>query len=172
MTVILETDRLTLRRPNGTDAEAAIAFYGSDRSQYVGGPVGRGEGWRKLAMFAGHWDLRGYGLFSIVPKGADRAIGLVGPWHPINWPETEIGWQIWSDAYEGQGFAKEAAIVTRDYARCELGWSEIVSYIDPNNQRSIALAEKLGARRDETARLPDPHDETTCWVYRHPVVSK
>ena len=42
------------------------------------------------------------------------------------------------------------------YARC-------VSYIDPGNARSIALAERLGARPDPDAPRADPDD----LVYRH-----
>ena len=165
----LETERLTLRRPNHLDVDAVTAFYATDRSQYVGGPVDASDAWRKLATFAGHWDLRGYGLFAIVPKGETAAIGLAGPWHPINWPETEIGWHIWSTDHEGKGFAREAALATRTHAHQVLGWTNIVSYIAPGNDRSIALAKRLGAVQDHDAPVPTPHDASTCLVFRHPM---
>jgi RimJ/RimL family protein N-acetyltransferase len=40
-----------------------------------------------------------------------------------------------------------------------------VSYIDRNNSRSIALAERLGAVPDPDAATPDNSDDL---VYRHP----
>ncbi|MEL7026999.1 MAG: GNAT family N-acetyltransferase, partial [Pseudomonadota bacterium] len=46
----------------------------------------------------------------------------------------------------------------------ELGLSTLVSYIDPENARSIALAERLGAVRDDEAEKP----EDNPLVYRHP----
>jgi RimJ/RimL family protein N-acetyltransferase len=48
----------------------------------------------------------------------------------------------------------------------EIGWQEVVSYIAPENHRSIALAERLGAALDKNA--PQPKPEKPCLVYRHP----
>ena len=110
------------------------------------------------------WVARGYGSFVITLKGSDTAVGLTGPWHPIEWPEREIGWTLWTDEAEGRGIAFEAASAARDHAFRDLGWDTAVSYIDVGNARSIALAERLGARLDPDAAFPgDP----PCLVYRH-----
>ena len=98
-------------------------------------------------------------------KGDDTALGMVGPWFPAGWPERELGWTVWSDAAEGKGYAFEAAAAARDHAFGALGWETAVSYIDPDNIRSVALAERLGARHDPEARGPG---ENSCLVYRHP----
>ena len=45
----------------------------------------------------------------------------------------------------------------------ELGLFGLVSYVDPENRRSIAVAERLGARLDPGAPKQDPGD----LVYRH-----
>lgn len=57
----------------------------------------------------------------------------------------------------------EAAVALRDWAFAELGLPSLVSYFDPANVRSIAVAERLGAVRDDNAPRQDPEDV----VYRH-----
>ena len=53
----------------------------------------------------------------------------------------------------------------RDFAFGTLGWTTLVSFIDPENNRSIALAERLGAACDD--RIDHPDGGLTL-VYRHP----
>ena len=164
-TPVLETPRLTLRVPDMRDWEGFAAFLTSDRAALVGGPVTRERAWRAFGHLVGHWVLRGYGLFAIVPRGAEAGIGMAGPWFPESWPEQEIGWSMWSAAAEGHGYAFEAAEAARAYAFTTLGWHTAVSYIDPANARSIALARRLGATPDHTAAGPG---EDPCLVFRHP----
>lgn len=160
----LETERLVLRRPDDRDTEAAIAFLASDRARFVGGPLDLGQAWRAHAKMVGHWGLRGFGLFAVTEKSTGKTLGIAGPYYPGNWPEHELGWHIWDPAYEGKGIAYEAVLAARAWVYGTLGWKTAVSYIDPGNDRSIALAERLGARFDPDAARPDD----TCLVYRHP----
>jgi RimJ/RimL family protein N-acetyltransferase len=90
---------------------------------------------------------------------------MAGPWYPASWPEKEIGWSLWSAEAEGKGIAFEAAQAARGFAYDVLEWDTAVSYIASDNARSIALAERLGARRDDAAAHPG---NTPCHVYRHP----
>ena len=46
----LETERLVLRAPGIGDFEPFAAFYASERSKFVGGPLDREGAWRMLAM--------------------------------------------------------------------------------------------------------------------------
>jgi RimJ/RimL family protein N-acetyltransferase len=73
----------------------------------------------------------------------------MGPWFPGDWPEQELGWTIWTEAAEGQGYAFEAVTALRRHvygARL----ATAVSYIDPANTRSRALAQRLGCTFDTT----------------------
>ncbi|WP_224813631.1 GNAT family N-acetyltransferase [Hasllibacter sp. MH4015] len=166
----LETERLILRAPEARDLDALAPFVMSDRASFVGGgsDADRGDAWRVLATLSGHWHLRGYGVYVIVPKGSDTAIGSMGPWNPEGWPEPELSWTIWDAAAEGQGFAFEAMIEIRRYVYDVLGWDTAVSYIDPANTRSIALAERMGCVIDEGANGPGAES----LVYRHPVLAE
>ncbi|PSL22288.1 GNAT family N-acetyltransferase [Shimia abyssi] len=165
----LTTDRLILRKPDARDTDAAVTFFQSERACYVGGPFSLGGAWRHFASEIGHWDIRGYGLWAVVRKSTPdaTAIGLVGAWYPADWPEFEIGWLIFDAANQGQGFAFEAARAALGHAFTDLRQPTVVSYIDAENTASIALAERLGATLDATARQPKP--EKPCLIYRHPV---
>lgn len=166
MTPILETERLILRRPSGDDWPRVREFMLDERAAYVGGHTDEGKAFRAHAALIGHWEMRGYGMFAIVPRGETKAIGHVGHWNPAGWPERELGWHIFRPQDEGRGLAAEAARKVIDYTFQVLNWDTLVSYIDPRNARSIALAERLGATRDDAATPPDPTDP--CLVYRHP----
>jgi len=159
----LQTKRLTLRAPIATDVDAFTAFFTSDRAIHVGGPLTERVAWRTFAAEIGHWHMLGFGMWTVTLKDTDIPLGLVGGWYPADWPEREIGWLIWSEA-EGRGIAFEAATAAREYVFQTLNWSTAVSYIAPDNIRSIKLAERLGARLDETAAYPDGKK---CLVYRH-----
>ena len=161
----IATDRLNLRPFEVRDMDAAIEFYTSERSQYAGGHVSRFHAWKNAAAMLGHWSQLGFGLWAVTEKGNDDIIGLVGPFYPDGWPETEIGWLMFEGS-EGKGYAKEAAVAALADARSRLGWIDIVSYIAPENSRSIKLAERLGAVLDPSATGPVP--DVPCLVYRHP----
>ncbi len=163
----LQTTRLILRAPGPQDWPHWRAFIANPRSTFIrgGDSLDDGKAWRAFCHIIGSWVGRGYGSFIITLKGDDRALGLTGPWHPIDWPEREIGWTLWSDAAEGKGIAFEAAAAARDHAFRDLSWGTAVSYIDPANTRSIALAERLGAVLDRDAGWPG---EKPALVYRHP----
>lgn len=162
---VLETERLVLRAPKASDVEAYIAAHDDPRAQWMGGNQGRDAAWRTFALVTGHWALRGFGLWAVTEKGSDACLGTVGCWFPEGWPEREIGWFVFPGA-EGRGIAREAALAARDHAFRTLGWTTAVSYVHPANGRSIRLAERLGAIRDDAAARPKP--ELGTLVFRHP----
>lgn len=167
MIPVFRTARLTLREPRMEDVPAFAAFLHSDRAKFVGGP-GRTlfDSARAFGHMTGLWQLRGYGPHVVcLPDGT--AIGHGGPWFPYVWPEPEIGWCLWDGAFEGQGFMTEAMGFLRDRAIRDLRLPSLVSYIDPANAASRALAERLGGRLDPDAATPEGgHDAV---VYRYAV---
>ena len=143
-TPTLATERLALRAPQASDWPAWFDFAMTDRSRFIGGAFPENLAWRAFCHVIGTWVARGYGQFVFTLKGRDSALGLAGPWHPIDWPEPEIGWTVWSPAAEGKSYAFEAAVAARAYAYDTLRWTTAVSYIHPGNARSIALGLRLG----------------------------
>ena len=159
---VLTTERLTLRKPIEADYPGYAALMASERAAYIGGQVTGARGWLVFAGEIGHWDMRGYGMFSVVLRDTNETVGLIGPFFPPQWPEREVGWLLWPEA-EGKGIAQEAASAVFSHVINDLGWDTVVSYIDPANSRSISLAERLGATRDDACERPDKD----CLVYRH-----
>ncbi|MDD9718895.1 GNAT family N-acetyltransferase [Dinoroseobacter sp. PD6] len=143
----LTTERLILRPLGLEDVDALVPFYATEGVRFVGGPMTREQVWRMVAMELGHWQLRGYGRWAVARRDTGVFCGTVGLWCPEGWPEPEIGWTL-LPAAQGQGIATEAARTARHYAYDVLDWDTAISLIDPANARSIALAERLGARHD------------------------
>lgn len=158
-----ETERLVLRPPGAAEMAAMLAFLGSHRAGFYGGPMTPGEAWKTYAIYVGQWALRGYGLFSVALKGNDEVVGMVGPYHPLDVPEPEMCWLLTEARHEGHGFAYEAARAALDHLFDTLRWPSVVSYVDPANAASRALASRLGAHADPATPSPLPG----CTAYRH-----
>jgi len=161
----IETDRLILRAIEERDLDGWATLLGDpETARFIGGVLERPAAWRAMAAMAGSWDLRGYGMFSVVEKATGRWIGRLGPWQPEGWPGTEVGWALLKDAW-GHGYAHEGAKATISWAFANLGWSEVIHTIDPSNTPSIALAERLGSRQRGPVRLPPPLEtlEVCAW---------
>lgn len=166
MTPVLETERLILRAPEPRDVDAWMDFLITERGRWHGGGPAEGVGraWRIVAVLMGHWQIHGFGVFVARRSDDDVPVASVGPFFPANWPERELGWSVWRAGDEGKGYAVEAAREVIRHCYADLGWDSLVSYIDPANDRSVALAERLRAVQDDGADRPSPTD----LVYRHP----
>jgi RimJ/RimL family protein N-acetyltransferase len=144
----LTTERLTLRgwRQQDLDAYAAITAD-PEVMRFMGtGALDRADTWRQMAVFAGHWELRGFGLWVVEREG--ELIGRVGLLRPEGWPGLEVGWLLGRRAW-GQGYATEAALAAVDHAWRELGAQELISLIAPANLPSQRVAARLGMRPAE-----------------------
>lgn len=103
-------------------------------------------------MMVGHWHLRGYGQWTVVEKASHEVVGRVGLWNPEGWPGVELGWIIRRDRW-GQGLATEAARTALDWAWSNVDANTIISIIQPDNVRSIRVAEKIGQSLERTDQL-------------------
>ena len=162
---VLDTPRLRLRGHEMSDMEPFWAFFQSDRARFVGRPKNRTHLWYGFASEVGSWDLCGHGGWRVEDR-AGTLLGQVAITQPPHFPELELGWML-LDGAEGHGYAQEAATAALNWAWENLGVDSLVSYIDPANARSVALATRLGATPDRAAHLPlgETADETV--VYRH-----
>jgi len=143
----IETERLILREidPERDFDGWAAAMADEETVRYTGGIVmDRNLAWRNMAGVIGHWQIRGYGFFSVESKSTGEWLGRVGPWYPLGWPAPEIGWTILRQHW-GRGYATEAAQASLDYAFDTLGWPRVIHAILVGNEASIAVAEKLGS---------------------------
>lgn len=163
----LHTERLTLRGHVMADLDRICDLFETERARFMGGPLPRKETWRWVASEVGMWDLLGHGAWGIDTKDG-MFVGQIGLLKPPHFPELELGWTLLAEA-EGKGYATEAAKIVLDWVRDELRPASLVSYIDPANTRSIALAERLGATHDPKALLPLGETAEETVVFRHPL---
>jgi RimJ/RimL family protein N-acetyltransferase len=165
MTVpVLETERLLLREWRLSDQAPHAAFWTDPATAGpLGGTCGAGEAWRRMAVQVGHWTLRGYGRWVVEEKASGLFAGWSGPWYPEGFPEPEISWSL-VKAFQGRGYATEAARRARDFAYRELGWTTAISCIPEDNAASRRVAERLGAVYERPVEIRGH----TLGIYRHP----
>lgn len=161
---IITTARLRLRGHTLADLEQLCDLFETERAVHMGGPIPRKQAWRWMASEIAMWDLMGHGAWGIETT-AGEFLGQVGLLKPPHFPEVELGWTLLAHA-EGKGYAFEAAMGAMLWA-WDQGFETLVSYIDPANTRSIALAERLGAVHDPDAAFPDGETSEETVVYRH-----
>lgn len=166
---ILETDRLLLRPIDAErDFEGWARLMADELTvRYIGGKtLERAMAWRNMAGVIGHWQIRGYGFFSVEEKTTGQWVGRVGPWFPEGWPAPEIGWTISRDHW-GKGYASEAGRASLDYVRETLGWGEVIHAIVDGNHASAAVARKLGSEylRSQQGIGGVVGEDTEVWIY-------
>ncbi|MDF1504036.1 GNAT family N-acetyltransferase [Roseisolibacter sp. H3M3-2] len=162
----LETERLLLReyRPSDFDAYAAmVADPDVMRFLADGRPLSRADAWRQMAFFAGHWQLRGFGVWAVEEKATGAFVGRIGCFEPEGWPGFEVAYTLARPAW-GKGYAREGAAVSLAYARDVLHRDPIYSVIRPGNARSIAVARSFGAEREREVEFFGAAAE----LYRYP----
>jgi RimJ/RimL family protein N-acetyltransferase len=117
-----------------------------------------------------HWDEHQFGWRAAVEKETGREVGFIA----LNFVgdgtvdldpcEYEVGWWL-EPATWGQGLAREGAEALCDEAFARLTALSVVARIQPENKRSIRVAQRLGLDFDfETTGSAGE----TVWVYRRP----
>jgi RimJ/RimL family protein N-acetyltransferase len=161
----LETPRLLLRLPRIEDLDPwAGMMTDPDAARFIGGVMPRSISWRALMMMIGAWHAHGFAMFSVIEKSSGRWIGRLGPWQPEGWPGTEIGWAIVRDCW-GQGYAVEGAAAATTWAFDQLGWTNVIHSIDPENLASQSVARNLGSRNLGPGSLPAPYQESRIDIW-------
>ena len=158
---VLETKRLRLRAPRIEDFEAYAQIATSPRGSFILDEPTREAAWFDFAHMTATWLLRGHGLWAVEMKASEDLLGFVLLGFEPGDHEPELGY-MFLPAAEGQGFAAEAAAAAKAHGLAVL--PSLVSTIDYDNVRSIALAERLGGVRDRAAEAAHDH---AIQVYRY-----
>ncbi len=164
----LVSKRLMLISPADPEFDANAAFLDPGAPRFIDAAEDTDSLWWSIATIIGHWHLHGYGLFAVVERSSGLTVGLVGPWFPKGWPEPELSWHL-METGRGKGYASEAAQCVLDWLFTEAGWDSIVSYVPEENDASIALARRVGARPEKpiSFRL-QPAPNIRAWRHMPP----
>jgi RimJ/RimL family protein N-acetyltransferase len=98
-----------------------------------------------------HWAEHGFGLWAVQElEGSGKPLGFCGLAIPSFLPEVlpavEVGWRLRRDAW-GRGYAAEAAQAALAWGWEDLGLEQVIAIVDPRNDASLRVAEKLGMTR-------------------------
>ena len=166
----LRTERLLLRRWRPRDDAPMIAINRDPEVQrYLNRPVTEAA----LAAFhpflCEHWEIHGFGPWALeaaAPFAAREGreaiepgtlLGFAGVAYPTYLPAVaerpEIGWRLARAAW-GLGLATEAALAARDHAFAVLGLPRLIALVHPENDRSQAVARKLGMAVERQVHNP------------------
>ena len=163
----IETDRLKLVLPAASHLPAYVAYCGSARSRYVGGPYDPAKAFEKFCAMAGHWAMRGFGRYVLIHKASGQPIGHLGALQIDAAELPELTWTLWDGAFEGQGYAFEAVKAYLDHSSMVRGPSTFLIRIEYDNQRSLKLAHRIGAERNETAQPPKWMPKAITYRLKH-----
>jgi RimJ/RimL family protein N-acetyltransferase len=157
----VETERLVLRRWTSGDGAAMAAIW---RERDVWRAIRPDipfdpDQWRSmLERQLEHWERHGFGLWATEHRESGEVIGWTGPSHPAFVPELadeiEIGWTI-RPQFWGRGIATEGGAAAIDTAFEHLGIDELISLIHHANERSVAVATRLGMRHARDVLHPE-----------------
>jgi len=175
---VIETDRLLLRKPRPSDGPAfAEMLHDAEVMHFIGGVTDEPaedvvDGWRA------RWTENGVGPFVIVRREDERLLGRAGivVWDTRVWrnctraeagehAQDELGWALAREHW-GWGYATEAALAVREWARREAGVSNLISLIHPDNSSSQRVAERLVCTRGGRVTL---EGGTPCDIWVHPI---
>ena len=126
---------------------ASPAELDFEEKERLFGPLGFEGGGLQAVNLGDVALLQGFGRWALVEKSSGDTVGIVGLWHPLGFPERELGWDLFNGA-TGKGYATEAATAARNYAYDTLGWTTLISLVADGNDASAAVAERLGATSD------------------------
>jgi RimJ/RimL family protein N-acetyltransferase len=147
-TIILETERLVLRRQVIEDLNALWALYcDPEVTKHIpDAPKTINEAREELEWHMnGHPKIPELGLWATIHKESGRFIGRCGllPWTIDGQEEVEVAYTIARDFW-GQGLGTEAAQAIGQFAFETLKFSRLVCIIEPDNWASVNVAKKIG----------------------------
>ncbi len=163
MATTLRTPRVTLREFNASDLEVLVKLMGDeDQMSLYLRPRTRDEtnAWldRHISLYQEH----GYGLWLIEKNVGGHFLGYCGirPRTIEGREETEMAWHI-HKLFWNHGLATESAAACRALAFARFGISRLVAVIDPVNEPSHRVAQKIGMRAEREMVL----DDWPCVMY-------
>lgn len=154
----LETDRLILRQMNEGDAGFILQLLNEPSFiQNIGDRNVRSLDDARayilngaMASYARH----GFGLYLVTFRTTGESMGMCGLIKRETLEDVDIGYaflpKFWS-----KGFAVEAALAVRQFARQVIGLQRIVAITDPQNLPSIRVLEKIGMKFEKMVRLEE-----------------
>ena len=164
---ILETERLILRHASTDDAKTILALL-NDNS-FIHNIGDRGvrtlEDARDyiLSRLVASYEKYGFGMYMVVVKETGVSAGLCGLVKRDGLDDVDIGYALLPQ-YWFNGYASEAALAVKEYAKTTIGLRRLVAITDPENQGSIRVLEKIGLEFEKMVKLSEDDIELNLYA--------
>lgn len=147
---LLTTERLVLRELDSDDAPFILELLNEDGFlHYIGDKGVRDLDDARAYIAQGpvaSYECNGFGLYaSCLADGT--AIGICGFVKRDTLADPDLGFAFLS-RYGSRGYAAESARAVMEFGRRQLKLARILAITSPDNERSIAVLEKVGLRFD------------------------
>jgi ribosomal-protein-alanine N-acetyltransferase len=169
--IVLETDRLQLRRLTRDDAGFLIEVFNDPAFvRFVGDrnirTVEKAHDFMENGPFESY-RRNGFGHYVAVRKNDCRAIGICGFVKRDALDDVDIGFSLLPE-FRAQGYAFEAASALMEYGVHTLGFKRIVAIASPQNASSIRLLEKLGLAFERMVKLSEGGETLSLFATSFP----
>jgi len=160
--LVLETNRLALRRISVDDAEFMLELL-NDPSfvRYIGDRGVRTTDDARTYIQTGpmeSYERFGFGLYLVELKDTREPIGICGLLKRESLEDVDVGFAL-LPRFWSKGYAVEAVSAVLAYGRDTLGLQRIVAITSPDNVASINLLSKFGFRFERMTRLSEGSPE-------------
>jgi RimJ/RimL family protein N-acetyltransferase len=160
--IVLETDRLVLRRLTLNDAPFILGLLNEPSFlRFIGDRGVKDLQTARQYLLKGpiaSYDKFGFGLFLVFLKDSGDAIGMCGLLKRDTLPDVDVGFAF-LPAHWRKGYAFESASAVLGHGRKAFGLKRIVAITSPDNVASIGVLEKLGLKFEAVIRLgEDPRE--------------
>ena len=160
--LILETERLILRRMTAEDAEFILRLVNEPSFlRFIGDKGVRNHADAVHYIQTGpvaNYERFGFGQYLVELKKGRVPIGMCGLTKKDSLPDADIGFSF-LPVFWSKGYAFEAATAVKAYAKDVLGIGKLVGVTKPDNESSIKLLEKIGLRFERMIRLSEEASE-------------
>ena len=147
----IETERLLIREFAAGDVDAMAGVYGDPEvmEHVCLGVLDRDRTAALLDDYRREQAERGFSTWAVVERESGAVVGDAGFGLYAPTAEPELGYTL-ARAVWGRGYALEAARACVAAAFAHLPHHRLVAKIEPENERSLTIAERLGMRTIET----------------------
>jgi RimJ/RimL family protein N-acetyltransferase len=156
--MVLETDRLQLRMLSLDDAEFILRLLNEPSFiQNIGDRGVRTIDDARAYILKGpiaSYEKFGFGLWIVETKSTGLPVGICGLLKRDVLEDVDIGYALLPEFWS-QGYAFESASGVMAYAREKLGSKRVLAVVNPDNQSSIRLLDKLGFQYERVVRLAE-----------------
>jgi len=150
----IETGRLLIRPFAAADADSMAKVYGDPEvmRHVCLGVLDHDRTAALLESYRRSQDEHGFSTWAVVEKESGTVVGDVGFGIYAPTGEPELGYTL-AAAVWGRGYALEAARACVGAAFAHLPRCRLVAKVEPENERSLRVAERLEMRAVETVEV-------------------